>query len=59
MTQELQKYDTLLFQLDSEYNEAMWGDMGIGNFFISEQDLFNWDFSDIFLIGIVVNYLLL
>lgn len=36
----------LLFQLDSdEQNEIMWGDMGVGNFFISKEDLKNRDFS--------------
>lgn len=44
---KFQKYDTLLFQLDSESGRVMWGDMGVGNFFISEKDLLNWDFSDV------------
>lgn len=47
--------DILLFQLDSTYQdgiEVMWGDMGIGNFFIHPDDLknkqfhkawYNWD----------------
>ena len=45
------KCDTLLFQLDSNYNaEApedaiMWGDCGVGNFFINSDDLKNLDFS--------------
>lgn len=46
-------HDTLLFQLDSEYNEEdgginiLWGDSGVGNFFINKQDLINRDFSNI------------
>ena len=41
------KYDTLLFQLDSDDNHVMWGDCGVGNFFIASQALKNGDFSDI------------
>lgn len=49
-------YDVLLFQLDSEgrkrgdnsYNwMVIWGDCGIGNFFIRKQDLLNKDFSNV------------
>lgn len=45
------KFDILLFQLNSEAG-IMWGDMGIGNFFINSDDLrkknfdnvlYNWD----------------
>ncbi|WP_194841652.1 YwqG family protein [Sporosarcina obsidiansis] len=37
-------HDVLLFQLDTDYDmdggwEIMWGDSGVGNFFISRQDL--------------------
>jgi uncharacterized protein YwqG len=53
------QHDLLLFQLDSCYGsgqdwEFMWGDAGIGNFFISPEDLkakkfenawYNWDCS--------------
>ncbi|EHR7112352.1 DUF1963 domain-containing protein, partial [Listeria monocytogenes] len=45
--------DTLLFQLNSKYNQEsgevdiMWGDCGVGNFFINKQDLINRDFSNI------------
>lgn len=53
------QHDLLLFQLDSCYGsgqdwEIMWGDAGIGNFFISPEDLkaknfenawYNWDCS--------------
>ncbi len=54
--EELQKYDYLLFQLDTcgvqredgLYNDAvMWGDSGVGNFFISTEKLKNLDFSDV------------
>lgn len=40
------KYDTLLFQLDSN-DFIMWGDMGVANFFINEEKLRAKDFSDI------------
>lgn len=42
-------YDTLLFQMDSDYinNEdyVLWGDCGVGNFFINGEDLKKKDFS--------------
>lgn len=45
-------YRTLLFQLDSDWNEdetyVMWGDGGVGNFFISPENLKRHDFSDVF-----------
>ena len=45
------RYDTLLFQLDSETVDeeeiTMWGDCGVGNFFINIEDLKNLDFSDV------------
>lgn len=38
----------LLLQIDSdEKNEIMWGDMGVGNFFISKEDLQNRNFSNV------------
>lgn len=44
--------DVLLFQLDSEYSknaqQIMWGDAGIGNYFINEKDLERRDFSSVF-----------
>ena len=40
------KYDTLLLQIDSE-GDILWGDSGVGNFFINEQDLINKDFSNV------------
>ncbi len=52
----LQKYDYLLFQLDTcgieredgTYDDAvMWGDSGVGNFFIETEKLKKLDFSDV------------
>lgn len=47
-------YDTLLFQMDTEssfdegWNYAViWGDCGVGNFFINRKDLENRDFSKV------------
>lgn len=45
-------YDTLLFQLDSDMVEdrkdlVLWGDCGVGNFFINREDLLRRDFSRI------------
>ena len=44
-------YDTLLFQMDSEMgdddHDILWGDSGVGNFFINEKDLRNKDFSKV------------
>lgn len=38
----------LLFQLDSDEGmDLMWGDMGVGHFFIRETDLLNGDFSKV------------
>lgn len=42
--------DTLLFQLDTEgdgEDEIMWGDCGVGNFFISSEDMKKLDFSHV------------
>jgi uncharacterized protein YwqG len=45
-------YDTLLFQMDSDSTEdqeyVMWGDNGVGNFFINGEDLKKRDFSNVF-----------
>jgi len=47
------KYDTLLFQMASEYEQGkpkdciMWGDMGVANFFINRQNLQNLKFDDV------------
>ncbi|MDE6788668.1 MAG: DUF1963 domain-containing protein [Ruminococcus sp.] len=47
----LEYYDFLLFQLDTDSigNEdvVMWGDAGVGNFFINSEKLKNHDFSDV------------
>ena len=48
--EDLQRYDTLLFQLASDYLEnekVMFGDGGVCNFFIPSENLKNKDFSDI------------
>jgi uncharacterized protein YwqG len=37
----------LLFQLDSD-DGVMWGDAGVGNFFITDADLARRDFSRVF-----------
>lgn len=37
----------LLFQLDSDCNKIIWGDVGVANFFISKQNLINEDFSSV------------
>lgn len=47
-----ERYDTLLFQLDSIRNpktrdyDVLWGDSGVGNFFINAEDLKKHDFSN-------------
>ncbi|MCM1508323.1 MAG: YwqG family protein [Ruminococcus flavefaciens] len=47
----LEYYDFLLFQLDTDYigkeDVTMWGDCGVGNFFINSEKLKNKDFSDV------------
>lgn len=44
-------YNTLLLQLDSDWTETetyiMWADGGVGNFFISSENLKRQDFSDV------------
>ncbi|MGX6970668.1 YwqG family protein [Vagococcus bubulae] len=46
--QKLQEeYNTLLFQLNSYNDIVMWGDTGVGNFFINDEKLKNKDFSDV------------
>ena len=49
--ESIEKYDTLLFQLDSEYGEdkpeICIGDSGIINFFINSKDLENLRFDDV------------
>lgn len=40
------KYDILLLQIDTDGN-IMWGDSGVGNFFINSKDLKEKNFSDI------------
>ncbi|MDE6780719.1 MAG: DUF1963 domain-containing protein [Ruminococcus sp.] len=47
----LEYYDFLLFQLDTDgigdKTVVMWGDLGVGNFFINSEKLKKCDFSDI------------
>lgn len=49
--EQKEKYDFLLFQLDTDCKDGIkrvcWGDMGIGNFFISSEKLRQLDFSDV------------
>lgn len=40
-------YETLLFQMDSD-DHILWGDCGVGNFFIDLEKLRQRDFSDVF-----------
>ena len=40
-------YNILLFQLDSDGDRVLWGDSGVGNFFISLEDLQNLNFDNI------------
>lgn len=48
---EKAKYDVQLFQMDSDYGDGddyvMWGDAGVANFFIREEDLAKEDFRDV------------
>ena len=39
-------YDTLLLQIDSD-DYILWGDCGIGNFFIPKKSLIEKDFSNV------------
>lgn len=44
----LEEYKILLLQIDTDDdNDIMWGDCGVGNFFIKEEDLKNQDFSKV------------
>lgn len=51
--EEYKKFDTVLFQLNSEFDENTWnwkvciGDAGVINFFINREKLKNKDFSEI------------
>ncbi|AGF57706.1 uncharacterized protein YwqG [Clostridium saccharoperbutylacetonicum] len=46
--EELRTFDTLLLQLDCEYEcDLMFGDGGIANFFINEEDLKKLDFTKV------------
>lgn len=37
----------VLFQLDSDFDNIMWGDAGVANFFISKEDLANLNFQNV------------
>lgn len=39
------EFDTLLLQIDSQGDFVLWGDAGIGNFFINRKNLANKNFS--------------
>ncbi len=49
--EEKAKYSVQLFQMDSDYggddDYILWGDAGVANFFISEEDLAKEDFRDV------------
>ena len=40
--------DSLLLQIDSDGEYVMWGDFGVGNFFMNDNDLRDMDFSGVF-----------
>ena len=49
---EQSPYDIMLLQVETEWEkdsdvEIMWGDSGVGNFFISEENLKNLNFDDV------------
>lgn len=44
---EVVTHTELLFQLDTDQAGIMWGDSGVGNFFISKEDLASRDFSNV------------
>ena len=52
--ENLRKYDTLLFQMSSEYDKKLggyvinWGESGTCNFYINRADLRNLKFDDVF-----------
>ncbi len=49
--EEMDYYDTLLLQLDSDFNGGdpliIWGDSGVGNFFINAETMQNNDFNKV------------
>lgn len=44
---QYKNYDTLLLQIDSEGKYILWGDVGVGNFFIPQKSLLKKDFSNV------------
>lgn len=53
--EQYRRYNTMLFQMDSQNDDTgkgwdylvIWGDCGVGNFFINREDLENRDFSKV------------
>ncbi|ATP41643.1 hypothetical protein CSE16_17265 [Solibacillus sp. R5-41] len=45
--ENLQSHKILLLQVDSEMSDIIWGDCGVGNFFITEEQLKQKDFSKV------------
>lgn len=49
--EQYHRFDTVLLQLDSQFTDdgelLMWGDMGVANFLISEENLRKLDFSSV------------
>ncbi len=45
--EQKEEFDTLLFQMDSQDNDILWGDCGVANFFICSENLKNLDFSKV------------
>lgn len=46
-SEAMAEFDTLLFQMDSEGKDILWGDCGVANFFINHDRLKNLDFSKV------------
>ncbi|MEG0366532.1 MAG: DUF1963 domain-containing protein, partial [Coprobacillus sp.] len=48
---DMEEHQILLLQIDTDSiddKEIMWGDCGVGNFFITDNDLKSLDFSKVF-----------
>jgi len=45
--QKYRDYDTTLLQIESEGEYVLWGDCGVGNFFIHKKSLLEKDFSNV------------
>ncbi|MBH0229742.1 YwqG family protein [Halobacillus yeomjeoni] len=44
---QYEQHDVLLLQVDTDENGIMWGDSGVGNFFIKKEDLHNLNFENV------------